>query len=144
MRRNRRLVVSSWFTVGNYDYGIAYKFYPDGQLEVDFSLTGIVGVSASVNPQDPASSPDFAPRIAPDILSPLHQHLFNLRLDWDLDGSPNTLLEQEVEPVPIGPGNEHGTQFHTVTKTLGTESAAKRDLSNDTNRHWKIVLQIAT
>ena len=28
--------------------------------------------------------------------SPLHQHLFSLRLDWQLDGAKNTLLEEEV------------------------------------------------
>ena len=143
VRRNRRLVVSSWFTVGNYDYGIAYKFYPDGNLEVDFSLTGIVGVS-SFNDGSPASGADFAPRIAPDIVSPLHQHLFSLRLDWDLDGSPNSVVEQEVEPVPMGPSNPQGTQFHTVTRTLETELEAKRLSDNFKNRHWKVVSSTAT
>ena len=64
VRRNRRLVVSSWFTVGNYDCethhsssfpslpqlttlsfapdGVRYMMYPDGNLEVDISLSGIV------------------------------------------------------------------------------------------------------
>ena len=47
----------------------------------------------------PISPQEYAPRIAPDITSPLHQHLFSLRLDWELDGTPNTLLEFEEPNV---------------------------------------------
>ena len=164
MRRNRRLVVSSWFTVGNYDCethhsssfpslsqlttlsfapdGVRYMMYPDGNLEVDISLSGIVGVSAAVDQEGgdgPVSPQEYAPRIAADITSPVHQHLFSLRLDWELDGTPNTLLEVEVEPVPIGPGNEHGTQFRQKTKMLETELGAKRMLDNSKNRQWKVL-----
>ena len=107
-------------------------------------MRGQVGVSAAVDQEGgdgPISPQEYAPRIAPDITSPLHQHLFSLRLDWELDGTPNTLLEVEVEPVPVGPGNEHGTQFRQKTTTLETELGAKRMLDNSKNRQWKVSLQ---
>jgi primary-amine oxidase len=137
VRRNRRLVVSCWFTVGNYDYGVAYHFYPDGNLHIDISLSGIVGVSGAVEATTP-SELAFAPRIAPEITSPIHQHLFNLRLDWNLDGETNTLSEQEVTAVPTGPSNPHGTQFNLVSHILESEHAAKRCFAPARNRAWAI------
>jgi hypothetical protein len=38
-RRQRRLVVSSWSTVGNYDYGFYWYFYLDGTIEHEVKLT---------------------------------------------------------------------------------------------------------
>ena len=40
VRRSRRLVVSSWCNLGNYDYGFFWYFYLDGTIEVDVKLTG--------------------------------------------------------------------------------------------------------
>ena len=46
VRRSRRLVISSIFTVGNYDYGFYWYLYLDGTIQMEIKLTGIVGVSA--------------------------------------------------------------------------------------------------
>jgi primary-amine oxidase len=45
VRRSRRLVISSFSAVGNYDYGIFWYLYLDGTIELEMKLTGIVGVS---------------------------------------------------------------------------------------------------
>ena len=45
VRRSRRLVISSVFTVGNYDYGFYWYLYLDGTIQMEVKLTGIVGVS---------------------------------------------------------------------------------------------------
>ena len=41
VRRSRRLVVSSWANVGNYDYGFFWYFYLDGTIEAEVKLTGV-------------------------------------------------------------------------------------------------------
>ncbi len=41
-RRLRRLVVSFFTTVANYDYGFYWYFYQDGTIEMEVKLTGII------------------------------------------------------------------------------------------------------
>ena len=46
VRRSRRLVISSIATIGNYDYGLFWYLYLDGNIQCEVKLTGIVGISA--------------------------------------------------------------------------------------------------
>ena len=111
VRRSRRLVVSSFSTVGNYDYGIFWYLYLDGTIELEMKLTGIVGVSTY---DENIHSPSQDMKITDELVSPIHQHLFNVRIDWNLDGGKNNLTETNVERVPVGENNPHGTQFQAV------------------------------
>ncbi len=49
-RRNRRLVVSFFVTVGNYDYGFYWYFSLDGTIELEVKATGVVFTSAYPGP----------------------------------------------------------------------------------------------
>ena len=135
VRRSRRLVVSSFSTVGNYDYGIFWYLYLDGTIELEMKLTGIVGVS-TYDENIHNHSQDM--KITDELVSPIHQHLFNVRIDWYLDGGKNNLTETNVERVPVGENNPHGTQFQAVSKLLKKESDAKRNISPEKSRVWKI------
>ncbi|MGV4403396.1 primary-amine oxidase, partial [Pandoraea pneumonica] len=44
-RRNRRMVVSFFTTIGNYDYGFYWYLYLDGTIEFEAKATGIVFTS---------------------------------------------------------------------------------------------------
>ena len=136
VRRSRRLVVSSFFTVGNYEYGFYWYLYLDGTIQMEIKLTGIVGVSAV---ETGAEKPEFAPLIAPNLASPIHQHLFCFRLDFDLDGEDNAVYEVDVEPLPPGPDNPHGTQFCAQSTLLRSETEARRDSAPHKSRSWKVV-----
>lgn len=136
VRRSRRLVVSAIHTVGNYDYGFYWYLYLDGTVQMEVKLTGIVGVSA-VTPE--TLNPGQAPLVSAGLASPVHQHLFCFRLDWDLDGGTNSLYESEVEALPPGPKNPTGTQFRSVSRHLKTEAEAKRVIAPQSSRYWKIV-----
>jgi primary-amine oxidase len=136
VRRSRRLVISSFFTVGNYEYGFFWYLYMDGNIQMEVKLTGIVGVSAV---ETGAERPEFAPLIAPNLASPIHQHLFCFRLDFDLDGEDNSVYEVDVEPLPQGPDNPHGTQFYAKSMLLQSETEARRNIAPQASRSWKIV-----
>ena len=43
-----------------------------------------------------------AASIAPQLYAPNHQHFFNMRLDFDLDGTANTVHQVDVVPDPLG------------------------------------------
>jgi Cu2+-containing amine oxidase len=46
VRRSRRLVISFFTTVGNYDYGFFWYFYQDGTIQLEVKLTGIIQTAA--------------------------------------------------------------------------------------------------
>ncbi len=135
VRRSRRLVVSSIATVGNYDYGFFWYFYLDGTIQFEVKLTGILSTMA-VAPGEP---PQFASMVAPQLAAPFHQHLFNVRLDADVDGASNSVYEVDTRPVPPGPDNPWSNAFAPVTTLLETETAARRVVDPATSRYWKIV-----
>lgn len=136
VRRSRRLVISSIATIGNYDYGLFWYLYLDGTVQCEVKLTGIVGISSydeSIHRDDQ----DF--RISDELVSPIHQHLFCIRLDWDLDNGDNQLFETNIETLPVSKENPNGMQLSAVSTHLKKESEAKRDISPASSRVWKIV-----
>lgn len=133
VRRSRRLVISMIHTLGNYEYGFYWYFYMDGSIQFEAKLTGVVGVSAT------SEDTDTAPQITPQIASPIHQHLFCARLDFNVDGGPNSVQEMEVEPLPEGKGNPYGAAFRAVTRTFKTEAEAKRNIDPARSRSWRVV-----
>ena len=136
VRRSRRLVISSIFTIGNYDYGFYWYLYLDGTIQMEIKLTGIVGVSAVT---DETHNPSQSPIIGTGLASPVHQHVFCFRLDWELDGGTNSLYENEIAMMPINDDNEEGTQFQAVSTHLTSELAAKRNVAPEKSRNWKVV-----
>ncbi|MYD99413.1 MAG: primary-amine oxidase [Gammaproteobacteria bacterium] len=136
VRRSRRLVVSSFHTVGNYEYGFYWHLYLDGSIEMEVKLTGIVGVSAVLDGEERA---EFAPLVAPNLASPVHQHLFCFRLDFDLDGETNSVYEAETEAVPAGESNPDGTAFRIRSRLLASEKQAMRNVDAARSRCWKVV-----
>jgi primary-amine oxidase len=135
VRRSRRLVVSSIATVGNYEYGFYWYFYLDGSMALEVKLTGIMstmGIEAGAEPR-------FATVVAPGLAAPYHQHLFNVRLDMEVDGPANTVYEVETRPVPPGPDNPMGNAFDAVATPLRSEHAARRLTAAATSRYWKVV-----
>ncbi|HEY9469223.1 MAG TPA: tyramine oxidase, partial [Propionibacteriaceae bacterium] len=73
-RRQRRLVISFFVTVGNYDYGFYWYLYLDGTIELEAKATGVLFASAYA----PGSA--YASQVAPGLGAPYHQHLFSARL----------------------------------------------------------------
>ncbi len=135
VRRSRRLVISSIFTIGNYDYGFYWYLYLDGTIQMEVKLTGIVGVSAITADTHNAAQ---SPMIGEGLASPIHQHVFCFRLDWELDGGDNSLYENQIEVLPISDDNPHGTQFQSSSRHLTDEHCAKRKIAPEVSRYWKI------
>ncbi len=134
VRRQRRLVISFFTTVGNYDYGFYWYLYLDGTIECEAKLTGVLFTSA----YNPAAG-DYASEVAPGLGAPYHQHLFSARLDMMVDGVANAVDEVDAVRVPMGPGNEYGNAFTKRTTRLRTESEGARDADVAAGRAWHIV-----
>ena len=141
VRRSRRMVISFVATVGNYEYGFFWYLYLDGTIQLEVKLTGIVSPMGLAPGAESDRQPEFANLVAPGIAAPHHQHLFNARLDFDVDGPVNVV--EEVEAVPVPPGAEHGNPwanaFRQQVTPLTTELAARRDVDAARSRSWRIV-----
>jgi primary-amine oxidase len=135
VRRSRRLVVSHFATVGNYEYGFFWYFYLDGNIQLEVKLTGILSVGA----MEPGSDREFGVEVAPGVFAPYHQHMFCTRLDFDLEGTDNRVYEVEAVRMPDGPDNPWRNAFTAKKTLLQRESDAQRDTNGATSRSWRIV-----
>jgi primary-amine oxidase len=134
VRRSRRLVISFFATVGNYDYGFYWYLYQDGTIQLEAKLTGIVQTSAIA----PGKTYPYGGMVAEGLGGPTHQHFFNARLDMAVDGDRNTVSEHEFAPRPFGPDNPYGNVFDVKSKVLAREGEAAREADGRTGRYWKV------
>ena len=146
-RRQRRLVVSCFTTVGNYDYGFYWYFYLDGTIECEIKATGVLFTSAhpgsggsgeSSSPGQQREHP-YSTEVAPGLAAPFHQHLFSARLDMTVDGLANAVEEVDVGGLPIGPDNPYGNAIVATVTRLTHESQAGRRADGSRGRTWRIV-----
>ena len=135
VRRSRRLVISFFCTVGNYDYGFYWSFYQDGTIEVQVKLTGMLNTGTF----DETGKSKYGTEIAPGLNASHHQHFFNFRLDTMLDGIKNSVVETETYAEPEGPENPYSNAFYPVSRIFETEQEAIRRLDLATQRTWKII-----
>jgi primary-amine oxidase len=132
-RRQRRLVVSNFATIGNYDYGFYWYLYLDGTIEFEAKATGIVFPSAHSGPEG------FATEMAPGLGAPFHQHLFAARLDFAVDGTSQVIEEVDAVSVPVSSDvNPHGNAFRQQKTRLVSEHQARRKADNLKSRHWLV------
>jgi primary-amine oxidase len=135
VRRSRRLVISSVSTVENYEYGFFWYLYQDGNIQFEIKLTGILSLGAVHKDE----APIHGTMIAPQLYAPNHQHFFNVRLDFGIDGAQNTIQQLDVVADPPGDSNPFENAFHLQATDLLTEKQAMANLSLEAARSWKIV-----
>ncbi len=135
VRRSRRLVVSFVATVENYEYGFFWYLYQDGNIQFEMKLTGIL----SLGVLRPGETSPYGTLIAPLLYAPNHQHFFNMRLDFDIDGVNNSVQRIDMVADAEGPANPYHNAFGAKVTLLETEKQACGNLSLETARTWKIV-----
>ncbi|QQR58423.1 MAG: hypothetical protein IPG59_02695 [Candidatus Melainabacteria bacterium] len=152
-RRKRQLVIAHMFTLGNYDYFTQWLFNQDGSIDVKVTLNGDVltqGVTSEtcqVCEQEPNEEGITIPKgaerygtlVAPRVVGINHQHFFCFRLDFDIDGTKNSLYELNVRPISEGRGFLEQNTFVLERTLLKREQEARRGLNEHSNRCWKIV-----
>jgi len=125
----RELVVTASMVIGNYTYMVDYVFKLDGSIDVRAGATGTtLNRGIAVNGTDER----FGGTVSPNISAPNHQHFFNFRIDFDVDGPANRLVEANTQAVP----STFGNAFSTTETALTTEGF--RDINPTTTRHWAV------
>src|SRR4029077_12425478 len=101
-------------------YGFDWIFHQDGTLEMRAALTGIMAVKGVAGGgHDP-----YSHLVARNIAAPHHQHFFTFRLDMDIDGAANRVVELNSAPAPPGPQNPYHGAFTMTETPLRTERQA--------------------
>ncbi len=131
-RRSRRLVISSICTNLNYEYGYYWYFYQDGTIEYEVKLTGILQTAAAA----PGSELPHAEWVSEGLSAPHHQHLFNVRLDMEVDGPANTVGEVDLVAAEPGDANPYDSAMVTKVTPLRSEQEARRCIDSRSGRTW--------
>lgn len=130
-RRARELVLTWVGNQGNYEYGFNWIFRQDGTLTVEAILTGIVlpkGVATTGRGWS-------IPLVAPHLAAVPHQHWFNFRLDVDVDGPNNRVVEVDTVPAP----GTAGSGFSVKETPLRDEASARRQINPLSSRRWRVI-----
>jgi primary-amine oxidase len=128
-RFGRELVVTSAVVNGNYTYNVEYVFRLDGGIDV---VAGATGTTLNRGVNDAFTGDAFSALVAPNIAAPAHQHFFNFRIDFDVDGTSNRVVEANTHNA----ASDLHNKFVTDEAVLGTEGF--RDANPATTRHWVV------
>jgi primary-amine oxidase len=128
-RLGRELVVTSTMPNGNYTYTVEYVFRLDGGIDV---LAGGTGTLLTRGVAFPSAGNAFGTLVAPSIAAPSHQHFFNFRVDFDVDGVRNRLIQADTRTVPSAEGNAFDADESPV------RSEGFRDAAPTADRRWLV------
>lgn len=135
----RRELVVRWIsTVGNYDYIFDWVFAENGTIGINAGATGIEAVKGVVTRtmQDATAAEDtrYGTLIDHHIVGTTHQHIYNFRLDLDVDGEANALTEIDPVVLPNTRGGPRTSTMQTVQRTAATEQQAAQKFDASTIR----------
>lgn len=155
-RRARELVIRWVTTIGNYEYGFNWVFRQDGSLRAEVDLTGVILAKAVAAQQcalckevdkqstlkekktiTPQGDQRYGTLVDSEIVAINHQHMFNFRLDFDLDGMKNSFSEMNLRSHS-DPKNPWGNAFVQEETLFAKEKEAQRSVSVSDHRTWKI------
>jgi primary-amine oxidase len=139
-RSRRELVLRFMSTIGNYDYVFDWVFLQNGTIRVWVGASGIEAVKAvkSRTLVDDKHGHDTRHGTLVDAhtVATTHQHLYNFRLDLDVDSTQNSFVEVVPKAVPVD-NSPRKSAMVLDTKTFRTELEARR--SYDLMPIWHVV-----
>lgn len=128
------MVVQSIITVGNYEYVFAWLFSQNGTVEFETRATGILATSLI----DAGQISPWGNVVSPGVLAANHQHLFCLRVHPMIDGSENTVVQEESVSLPLSETeNPFGNAWKVVRRPI--EKSGWVDAAPERARVFKIV-----
>jgi primary-amine oxidase len=161
--RPTELVIGTLAGFGNYAYGLNWVFRQDGSFAFEVTLAGEVLTkfvsatdcavcrAAAAGPGPGGESRTYAASggerdgtlVYPNLIAANHQHWFNLRLDFDIDGAANAVMENNL--VHTGAAHRAGGERATAARgfaashtVFGRAADAQRDMDDATARTWTV------
>ncbi len=136
--QRRELVVRWISTVGNYDYIFDWVFHDNGTIGIDAGATGIEAVKGvkSKIMHDATAKDDtrYGTLIDHNIVGTTHQHIYNFRLDIDVDGAGNSLTAMDPTVKPNIAGGPRSSTMQIDQHGIATEQEAAQKFDPGTIR----------
>lgn len=137
--KERRELVVRWIsTIGNYDYIFDWVLEPNGSIKIDVGASGIEAVKGVVTKtmHDATAAKDtrYGTLLDNNIVGTTHQHIYNFRLDMDVDGEKNSLMEIDPKAAPNTDGGPRKSVMITEQKTVKNEQEATQKFDPSTIR----------
>nr|MBP6117625.1 hypothetical protein [Neisseriaceae bacterium] len=134
----RELVVRWVSTIGNYDYIFDWVFAHNGIIGINAGATGIEAVKGvkARTMADASAKEDtrFGTLIDHNIVGTTHQHIYNFRLDMDVDEGGNTLTEVNPIVAPNTRGGPRTTAMELTEAKVTQEAEASQRFDPSTIR----------
>ncbi len=127
-RSRRELVLRSMSVIGNYDYVFDWVFLQNGTIKVSVGASGIEAVKAVKSRtlgDDKGHDTRYGTLVDAYTVAPTHQHIYNFRLDLDVDSTQNSFLEVVPRTVSVD-NSPRKSAMILETKTFRTELEARR------------------
>lgn len=137
--RDRKLVISQIITAANYEYAFYHTFSLDGTYKLEAKLTGMLNTYC-LHPSE--QSAPYGTEVAPHIDAQNHQHIFSLRVDPEIDGPDNTVLQTDAMAADDAVGSEanpYGNAFYAKKTPLRTAREGAATYCHETSRSWDII-----
>ena len=126
-RPNVELVVRMAPEVGNYDYLLDYAFNRNGEIDVRVGAYGIIATKgvATRNMHDPIAAADtqYGTLVAPNLVGVNHDHFMSFRVDLDVDGQDNRLVEDKFVKRTLSGNPLRRSLWQIERSVVGTEGA---------------------
>lgn len=128
-RPDVELVVRMAPEVGNYDYLLDYAFNRNGEIEVRVGAYGIIATKgvAAKNMHDPSAAADtqYGTLVAPNLVGVNHDHFMSFRVDLDVDGQDNRLVEDKFVKRRLTGNPLRRSLWQIERSIVGTEGAVE-------------------
>ncbi|WP_171304542.1 primary-amine oxidase [Acinetobacter proteolyticus] len=134
----RRELVVRWIsTIGNYDYIFDWVLSQNGTIGINSGATGIEAVkgvkSKTMHDSTAKNDTKYGTLIDHNIVGTTHQHIYNFRLDMDIDGLENTLTH--MNPFVMKHQNSiRKSSMQIETSTISNEKNASERFDPSTIR----------
>jgi primary-amine oxidase len=142
-RKRRDLVLRTVGTFGNYDYAFDWVFRQDGTIEVAVGATGIdelKGVIPRTAEEDhDGQAEKYGRFVAEHTVAPDHDHYFSFRLDFDLDGTANSFVRDQLKVEHLPADSPRKSVWVAKPEVAKTESQAKLMMSMEHPEMWRVI-----
>ena len=135
----RRELVVRWIsTVGNYDYMFDWVFGQNGTIGINAGATGIEAVKGvktrTMHDKTAKEDTKYGTLIDHNIVGTTHQHIYNYRLDMDIDGDQNSFVHMDPVIKRTTGGEVRTSSMQIDSKVIDSEKNAAEKFDPSTIR----------